>query len=112
VIKLVPVKNRMLKTGVFLKRQLTVFKNQFSGDTQKVREKLIEKLDYLAGLAADKADDNRLTMKQRQRWAEIAGSLSRAVGYISKQYDEMLIKAKLADLEKQMKEAFGDEESH
>jgi hypothetical protein len=99
----------MLKTGVFLKRQLTVFKNQFSGDTQKVREKLIEKLDYLAGLAADKADDNRLTMKQRQRWAEIAGSLSRAVGYIANQYDTMRIEAKLKELRELFDKEFGEE---
>ncbi|MCW4010048.1 MAG: hypothetical protein NWF05_05455 [Candidatus Bathyarchaeota archaeon] len=99
----------MLKTGVFLKRRLTASKRKFGGDTQKIREKLIEDLDYLTGLAANKADDKRLTIKQRQRWAEIAASLSRAVGYISKQYDEMLIKAKLDVLEKQLKEAFPDD---
>lgn len=94
----------MLKQRFSVKRQLTRTREKFDGNTQLIRGGLIIDLKALAEMAHNRANDGRLTMKQRQKWAQLASQISRAVGYIMKDFDIIKIKEKLEELEKELAE--------
>ncbi|MGA2682793.1 MAG: hypothetical protein ABSF44_13450 [Candidatus Bathyarchaeia archaeon] len=82
-------------------------------DTQGLRNRWIEELDQLFGIATSIAkgevtkqqvDDKlqSITPKERQLWAQIAANIGMVMGNISKGYDERQFNEDLAELERQV----------
>jgi len=101
-----PNKNRMLKQK--MKRQMELVQTnifrliarraEFDGDTQKLRGWLILDLKAMNEECQQRAKDQRLTPKQRQKWAQLMAQISRVLTYVMKEFDAY----KLSDLNKEV----------
>ena len=97
----------MLKTVFSGKKQLALKKRiakvaeKFDGNTQRVRGQLILDLKALAELAHDQATKTKergKPTKKHQKWAQLATCISRAIGFVAKEYDAAKIREQLDEL--------------
>ena len=86
------------KKRLALKARITKIAEKFDGDTQRVRGQLILDLETLLEMVHRKAQHKGATTKNKQKWAQLATYISRALGFIAKEYDAAKIRKQLDEL--------------
>lgn len=85
----------LVQTNVF---RLIARRREFDGDTQKLRGWLILDLKAMNEECQQRAKDQRLKPKQRQKWVQLMAQISRVLTYVMKEFDAY----KLSDLNKEV----------
>jgi len=80
-------------------------------DTQKIRENLLQNLQELFTLAKKQAQNNKLTLPQRQKWVRVASYVAQVMNSLTKSFDEAQITKDLEKLEKMINEAMATEKT-
>ncbi len=80
-------------------------------DTQKIRETLLQSLQELFALAKKQAQNQKISLPQRQKWVRVASYVAQVMNSLTKSFDEAQITKDLEKLEKMINEAMAKEKS-
>jgi hypothetical protein len=69
-------------------------------DTQRMRGKALTNLEELFNMAKASAQDKKMKLSARQKWAHIAAYLAQVINSIATGFDEKEIDVQLSELEK------------
>jgi len=88
-----------------IKRRIADLKENIHVNTQRIREKTLNRLEELFDIAENMAKSKNVKMKQRQIWARIAAYIAQIINSVALSFDERQIDADLDELERLVNEA-------
>lgn len=88
-----------------IKRRIADLKENIHVNTQRIREKTLNRLEELFDIAEGMAKSKNVKMKQRQIWARIAAYIAQIMNSVALSFDERQIDADLDELERLVNEA-------
>ena len=86
-------------------RRLQIARRIFKVETQRLREKLLSKLQELFDMACEQAKNKNLDLMEREKYARVAAYAAQVIEGVAKGFDEYKFNADLAKLEKLINEA-------
>jgi truncated hemoglobin YjbI len=100
----------------FLSSRIITIRNEVNADTQRLRQKTLNKLEEIFRVTARVARGEikhqrinhklvRITLRQRRKWLLIAEQTVKTINNIADNFDEQQINLQLNELEKLVKEA-------
>jgi len=88
-----------------IKRRIADLKENIHVNTQRIREKTLNRLEELFDIAEGMAKSKNVKMKQRQIWARIAAYIAQIMNSVALSFDERQIDVQLDELERLVNEA-------
>ena len=88
-----------------IKRRIADLKENIHVNTQRIREKALNRLEELFDIAEGMAKSKNVKMKQRQIWARIAAYIAQIMNSVALSFDERQIDTDLDELERLVNEA-------
>jgi ATP-dependent Zn protease len=85
--------NMVLTRAIRLRRTIQV-------DTNKLRGKALQHLEELFDMAKSLAQDKKVKLSARQKWAGVAAYLAQVINSVASGFDEKEIDVQLSELEK------------
>ena len=86
-------------------RRLQIARRICRVDTQRLREKLLTRLQELFDISCGQARNKNLDLSQREKWARVAAYTAQVMEGLAKGFDERQVNRQLDELEELVGEA-------